>query len=325
MSARLRVVFLGTPGFAVPTLEALLRNHDLLAVYTQPDQPSGRGLAMRESDVKKRAKELGAHEIRQPEKFSDPAELSHLRALSPDLIVVAAYGQILKREALELPRLGCINLHSSLLPRWRGAAPIQRAILEGDRESGVSVQKMVEKLDAGDVLLSEATPIGKRETASTLHDRLSAMGAPLVLRAIEGLASGALKGSPQDESKVTIAKKLTKELQWLNPESFDAETLDRQVRALSPWPGTRITIEGLGSVKILEAEKVDFQGVKAGEIDERFGALVLGCKGGAALSILRLQSEGGKPLDSVAFRNGLRGKGILFPLRAVPENKRVRP
>jgi methionyl-tRNA formyltransferase len=129
------------------------------------------------------------------------------------------------------------------------------------------VQKMVEKLDAGDVLLSEATPIGVRETAATLHDRLSAMGAPLVLRAIEGLVSGALKGVPQDESKVTIAKKLTKELQWLDPESCDAETLDRQVRALSPWPGTRITIEGLGSVKILEAEKVDFQGVKAGEID----------------------------------------------------------
>ena len=175
----LRVVFMGTPEFAVKALDGIAREHQVLGVYTQPDKPSGRGLGVTASAVKKRTLDLGLP-VYQPEKLSLPGEFEKLAALKPDIIVVVAYGQILKKNVLELPRLGCINIHSSLLPRWRGAAPIQWAILGGDPESGVSTMRLVEKLDAGDVLMQAQTPISDADTAGSLHDRLAVMGAELI-------------------------------------------------------------------------------------------------------------------------------------------------
>src|SRR4051812_12654614 len=232
----LRAVFMGTPDFAVPALEAVARCTELVGVYSQEDKPVGRGLELRAPPVKLKALELGAP-VFQPARLSAPGEFEKLQALRPDVIVVVAYGQILRRNVLDLPRLGCVNIHSSLLPRWRGAAPIQWAVLEGDAESGVSTMKLVENLDAGDVLLQARTSLASDETAGSLHDRLSAMGAELIVPTLNGLADGALKGFAQDESAVTYASKLTKEMEWLNPAE-SAIVLDRRVRALSPWPGT---------------------------------------------------------------------------------------
>ncbi|MGZ3709786.1 MAG: methionyl-tRNA formyltransferase, partial [Bdellovibrionota bacterium] len=218
MTRKLRVVFMGTPEFAVGALDAVHRTHEIVGVYTQPDRPVGRGLEMRASPVKARAVALGLP-VSQPEKLSLPGEFEKLQALSPDVIVVVAYGQILRKNVLELPRLGCVNIHSSLLPRWRGAAPIQWAILGGDAESGVSTMHLVEKLDAGEVLLQARTPLAEHETAGTLHDRLAAMGAELIVPTLNGLAEGSLQGQVQDESKVTYASKLTKEMEWLQGAS----------------------------------------------------------------------------------------------------------
>src|SRR4051812_46187693 len=215
---------MGTPEFAVPALKRIHSEHSVLAVYTQPDRPVGRGLEVRQSAVKAEALKLGLP-IRQPEKLTLPGEVEALSALGPDVIVVVAYGQILKKTVLDLPRLGCINIHSSLLPRWRGAAPIQWAILSGDRESGVTTMNLVEKLDAGDILLQSKTPIARADTAGTLHDRLAGMGAELVSETLKGLEAGTLKGRTQDEAQVTYASKLTKEMEWLDPQA-PAEQLE---------------------------------------------------------------------------------------------------
>src|SRR4051812_6098264 len=193
----LRVVFMGTPEFAVGALDAIHKAYEVVGVYTQPDRPVGRGLGLRPSPVKTGALEKGLP-IFQPEKLSLPGEFERLQAFKPDLIVVVAYGQILKRNVLELPRLGCVNIHSSLLPRWRGAAPIQWAILGGDTESGVTTMHLVEKLDAGDILLQAKTPISSEDTASSLHDRLAALGAELILPTLQGLADGSLRGRKQE-------------------------------------------------------------------------------------------------------------------------------
>lgn len=195
---------MGTPDFAVPALEAVSRDFDVVGVYCQPDRPVGRGLELKVPPVKAKALELGLP-VFQPEKLSLPGEFEKLAALKPDVIAVVAFGQILRQNVLDLPHLGCVNVHASLLPRWRGAAPIQWAILAGDAETGVCTQKMVLKLDAGDVLLSEKTPISAHETAQSLHDRLSQMGARSLVRTLECLASEGLQGAPQDESQVTLA------------------------------------------------------------------------------------------------------------------------
>ena len=301
---------MGTPEFSVPALEAIASRHEVVGVYTQPDRPVGRGLDLKASPVKVKALELG-FQVFQPEKLSLPGEFEKLAMLKPEVIVVVAFGQILRRNVLDLPRLGCVNIHSSLLPRWRGAAPIQRAILAGDSESGISTMKLVEKLDAGDVLLQAKTPISADETAGTLHDRLAKMGAELILPTLEGLEDGSLKGTPQDVAKVTYAEKLSKEMEWLNPEE-PAKALDRRIRALSPWPGTSIKAAGQ-RLKIKRAKlRADIQGSK-GQIFERSGMVLLGTSEGA-LEILSLQWEGKKEVDPGAFLNGLRGRGQNLPI-----------
>jgi methionyl-tRNA formyltransferase len=307
----LRVVFMGTPEFAVPALAALSREFEVVGVYTQPDKPVGRGLELRASPVKRKALEFGIP-IFQPQKLSLPGELEKLEALRPDVIVVVAYGQILRRNVLDLPRLGCVNIHSSLLPRWRGAAPIQWAILGGDSETGVSTMHLVEKLDAGGVLMQARTPISPEDTAETLHDRLMAMGAELIVPTLRGLEDGTLLARAQDETQVTYASKLTKEMEVLDA-SVSADELDRRVRALNPWPGTSVVLESGERLKVRQARPhPELSGPRA-QVFERAGMVLLGTSSGS-LELRRVQWEGKKEVDPVAFLNGLRGRGQALPL-----------
>ncbi|MEK6580245.1 MAG: methionyl-tRNA formyltransferase [Bdellovibrionota bacterium] len=313
----LRVVFMGTPEFAVKALDGIAREHQVLGVYTQPDKPSGRGLGVTASAVKKRTLDLGLP-VYQPEKLSLPGEFEKLAALKPDIIVVVAYGQILKKNVLELPRLGCINIHSSLLPRWRGAAPIQWAILGGDPESGVSTMRLVEKLDAGDVLMQAQTPISDADTAGSLHDRLAVMGAELISKTLSALEKSTLKGQVQDESQVTYASKLTKEMEFLDP-ALSAQDLDRRVRALNPWPGTSLFVKLGGETQRLRIKQAKVRAditVEPGKISERAGMLLLGTKQGA-LELLKFQWDGKKEIDPMSFVNGLKGRGEKLPLTVV--------
>lgn len=312
---KLKLVFMGTPEFSVPILEALARTHEILGVYTQPDKPVGRGLELTASPVKKKALELG-FTVFQPEKLTQPGEYEKLAALKPDAIVVVAYGQILKKNVLDLPRLGCINIHSSLLPRWRGAAPIHHAILSGDKVSGVTTMEMVEKLDAGKIYLKKETPIGDRETVSELHDRLSRFGAELIGPTLEGLDQGTIEGIPQDEAQVTYASKLTKEMERIDP-SLSARELDQRVRALNPWPGTSLLLEIHGKnerTKLRQVRAQTSMSFTPGYIGEQAGMLVLGTASGV-LEILKIQPEGKKEMDAASFLNGLRGRGVSLPLR----------
>ncbi len=303
---------MGTPEFSVGALDALVADprFDVVAVYTQPDKPVGRGLELREPPVKKAALRHGLP-VSQPEKLTQPGEFEKLQALAPDVIVVVAYGQILRKNVLELPRLGCVNIHSSLLPRWRGAAPIQWAILGGDAESGVATMKLVEKLDAGDVLMTARTPIAADDTAQTLHDRLARMGAELIGPTLAGLDDGSVRGEKQDESKVTYASKLSKEMEWLDAAAKPATDLDRQIRALHPWPGTSVMAQGQ-RLKIKRAKLSDVQG-PAGRLFEKFGMLLLGTPKGS-LELQAVQWEGKKETDAAGFMNGLKGRNVPLPL-----------
>lgn len=309
----LKTIFMGTPEFAVGALDAVHQSSEIVGVYTQPDKPVGRGLELRQSAVKVRALEHGLS-VHQPEKLSLPGEFEKLQALAPDLIIVVAYGQILRKNVLELPRLGCVNIHSSLLPRWRGAAPIQWAILGGDLESGVTTMHLVEKLDAGDILLQSKTRISGEETAQSLHDRLAAMGAELIVPTMRGLDAGTLVGVKQLEEQVTYASKLTKEMEALEGRSETAEVLDRRVRALNPWPGTSVWIEETGERLKVKRVRVrsDIQGTP-GTIFERAGMVLLGTLAGS-LELLSVQWEGKKEVDGGGFINGLKGRGKSLPL-----------
>src|ERR671913_1781346 len=225
----MRIIFMGSPDFAVPALDALVEaGHEIAAVYCQPPRPAGRGKADRKTAVHERAEQLGL-EVRTPRTLRNAEEQAKFAALGADLAVVAAYGMILPKPILEAPALGCLNLHASLLPRWRGAAPIQRAILAGDTETGVAVMRMEEGLDTGPVGMMERVPIGPDMNAGELHDRLMTLGADLMVRALAALSRGALRFTPQPEEGVTYARKITNEdgrLDWMKP----ARTLHDQVR-----------------------------------------------------------------------------------------------
>lgn len=318
----LRVVFMGTPEFAVGALESVHGAFTVVAVYTQPDKPVGRGLEMRATPVKACAQRLGLT-VYQPEKLTQPGTFEQLTELRPDVIVVVAYGQILKTNVLRLPRLGCVNIHSSLLPRWRGAAPIQWAILEGDAETGVTTMHLVEKLDAGDILLQERTPISATDTAQTVHDRLASLGAELILPTLRGLDDGTLIGKKQDEAGINYASKLTKEMEPIDP-SLGAAVLDRRIRALNPWPGTSVmvrpSLDGSGNGGGAETEAAPWTRLKIkravphaglsvpeGRIIERNGMVCLGTRAGS-LELQVLQWEGKKEVDAAGFLNGWRSQ-----------------
>jgi methionyl-tRNA formyltransferase len=290
----MRIVFAGTPEFAVHHLQALLDSpYEVVAVYTQPDRPAGRGQKLMPSPVKQLALQHGI-EVFQPPSLRNAEAQAQLTALKPDLMVVVAYGLILPQVVLDIPRLGCINSHASLLPRWRGAAPIQRAVQAGDAESGVTVMRMEAGLDTGPMLLKVTTAISADDTGGSLHDRLAQMGPPAVLQAIAGLAAGTLVGEIQDDALATYAHKLNKDearIDWQRP----ALELERLVRAFFPWPICHSLLDG-EPLKVLAAHVVNGQEGAAGHVlDASKEGLLVAC-GRGALRLTRLQLPGGKPL-----------------------------
>lgn len=305
MTEPLRIVFAGTPEFAAEHLKALLDSpYEIVAVYTQPDRPAGRGQKLMPSPVKQLALE---HHIpvMQPPTLRAPEAQAELAALKPDLLVVVAYGLILPQVVLDIPRLGCINSHASLLPRWRGAAPIQRAIEAGDSESGVTVMRMEAGLDTGPMLLKSVTPISADDTGGSLHDRLAKLGPPAVIEAIAGLAAGTLQGELQDDSLATYAHKLNKDearIDWNRP----AVELERVIRAFNPWPICHSTLNG-EALKVLAATLADVQGEPGQILAASKDGLIVGC-GAGALCLTRLQLPGGKALNFSDFFNSRREK-----------------
>lgn len=303
MSESLRIVFAGTPEFAAEHLKALLgRSHQIVAVYSQPDRPAGRGQKLTPSPVKQLALQ---HDIPvyQPQSLRDPAAQTELAALKPDLMVVVAYGLILPQVVLDIPRLGCINSHASLLPRWRGAAPIQRAVEAGDAESGVTVMQMEAGLDTGPMLLKVSTAISADETGGSLHDRLAILGPQAVLDAIAGLANGTLKGEAQDDSLATYAHKLNKDearLDWSRP----ALELERLVRAFHPWPICHSTLGG-EALKVHAAALGEGSGAPGTVLAADKSGLTVAC-GEGALRLIRLQLPGGKALNFSDLYNSRR-------------------
>ncbi|WEW99270.1 methionyl-tRNA formyltransferase [Pseudomonas nitroreducens] len=303
MSQALRIVFAGTPEFAAEHLKALLDTpHEIVAVYTQPDRPAGRGQKLMPSPVKQLAVDH-CLPVLQPPTLRDPAAQAELAALKPDLMVVVAYGLILPQTVLDIPRLGCINSHASLLPRWRGAAPIQRAVEAGDAESGVTVMQMEAGLDTGPMLLKVSTPISAEDTGGSLHDRLAELGPKAVVEAIAGLAAGTLRGEVQDDTLATYAHKLNKEearIDWSRP----ADELERRIRAFTPWPVCHTSL-GDAALKVLGAKPAPGKGEPGKILDASRDGLLVAC-GEGALLLTRLQLPGGKPLAFADLFNSRR-------------------
>jgi methionyl-tRNA formyltransferase len=317
----LRIAFAGTPAFALPALAALATSsHRLVGVLTQPDRPAGRGRALRASPVKERALQL-ALPIAQPERLADDAARAPLRAWQPELLVVVAYGLILPRAVLELPRLGCLNIHASLLPRWRGAAPIQRAILAGDGQSGVSIMQMDAGLDTGPILAQRPVPIDERMTSAGLHDVLAQRGAQLLLEVITSLESGTASPRAQPAEGVTYAHKLEKRealIDW----SASAAHIARQVRGCNPWPTAETLLAG-AQLKIWQADALEASSEGPSRIEGRAAAApgtVLGLRDGALLVacgegmlvISQLQSAGKRVLSASEFAHGHALDGLRF-------------
>ena len=295
------LIFAGTPSFAVRILDAILDSrHRVIAVLTQPDRPAGRGLGAAPSDVKKRALERGIT-VLQPASLHDAASSAGLAALLPDIMVVAAYGLILPERVLGIPRLGCINVHASLLPRWRGAAPIQRALLAGDTRTGISIMQMDPGLDTGPVLLQEACTISEEDTAGTLHDRLATLGAVMCVRALDGLQAGTLVGSAQSRPEATYAPKIRKEearIDWRD----SAISVRRRVRAFDPTPGAIAILRGM-ELKVWSCAVRAGNGAPGEVLNASPAGLQVACGEGSVL-VTELQRPGGRRLQVADFLRG---------------------
>ncbi len=309
----LRLGVAGTPEFAVPALDALAGARPIGAVFTQPDRPAGRGQALHMSPVKRRALELGLT-VHQPLTLKTAEAADLLRSLQLDLLVVVAYGLILPAAILAIPRLGCINIHASLLPRWRGAAPIQRSLLAGDSRTGITIMRMEAGLDTGPMLASRATQITTLDTGQSLHDRLARMGADLMVETLPAIESGSLHEQPQPEHGVTYAQKITKaeaRIDWLK----DAASIWRQVRAFNPWPVAETRCAGQ-QVRIWEAH-ADTGRAATGRADPGSvlsadaAGIEVAC-GQGVLRVTRLQLAGRKPLQAGDFLKGQRLDGARF-------------
>ncbi len=303
-----RLTFMGTPDFSVPILAALIdAGHEVAAVYSQPPRPAGRGHHERPSPVHSFAAARGLT-IRTPKSLRSVEAQAEFAALGADLAVVAAYGLILPKPILDAPRRGCINVHASLLPRWRGAAPIQRSILAGDERTGVTIMQMDEGLDTGDMLLTEAVPITPSTDAASLHDALAALGARLIVQALSQLEAGTLAATPQPAKGVTYAAKLGKDegrLDWRRP----ARDLERAVRAFAPWPGAWFEQAG-ERFKVLAAELGEGEGAPGTVLDD---SLTVAC-GEGALRLLKVQRAGKGPVEAAAFLRGYAlPPGALLP------------
>lgn len=316
-----RVIYFGTADFAVPALRELSSRPDqfeIVCVVTQPDRPGRRGMKLQPSPVKALANEIGLP-VLQPEKAKSPEFLKQVRELAPDVGVVAAYGQILKQELLDIPKAGCVNIHGSILPQYRGAAPIQWALWNGEAESGVTLIKMDAGLDTGDMFAWSRTPISDLDTAQSLHDRLAEQGADLLMSELSGFINGTSKFHPQDHSQSTYARKITKEdspIDW----SRTARELDLQIRALTPWPGAetsaRIRSRSGGDfskkrIKILKATQapmtVSKKKISPGQINSDAlseNLLWVGCGNETMLQIHLLQLDGKRAMDTQAFLSG---------------------
>jgi methionyl-tRNA formyltransferase len=302
MTDRLRIVFAGTPEFSVPALDALhAAGHDLLAVYTQPDRPAGRDQAVTASPVKERACALGLP-IVQPATLRTTEAAEALAALEPDLMVVVAYGLVLPPAILGIPRLGCWNIHASLLPRWRGAAPIQRAILAGDATTGITIMQMDAGLDTGPMLLAQPLAIGPRDSGGQLHDRLSTLGAESIVAAVDEWLAGRLVAAAQPAGGATYAAKIHKAealIDWRQA----ATQIDRQVRAFNPWPVAETRWDGR-QLRVWEARPVAEPTVAApGQVIESADGRLLVAAGQGALELGRVQLAGRRAVTAAEFRN----------------------
>jgi methionyl-tRNA formyltransferase len=308
MKEPLKVVFMGTPSFAVPSLDALLdQGFEVRGVFTQPDRPVGRGLRVTPTPVKERALRNGLR-VFQPERLTDPGVFEELLALQPDVLVIVAYGQLLKPQILELPRLGCVNVHSSLLPRWRGAAPIQWALLAGDEETGVSTMRLVSKMDAGPVYEVLRTKIEPYDTLTTLHDRLAQMGGELLVSTLKKLQSGTIEAIPQDETQITFAPKIEKSQGELHPLQDSAQTAHQKIRALHPWPGTYLRLSD-GRILKLKAAKLRTELHGKPGFQLRAGRLMLNFRQGS-LELETVQWEAKGEVSVSEFLNGLSAQGL---------------
>ena len=300
----MRIVFIGAGEIGVPTLQALLRSSEykLTGAVTQPDKPVGRAQQIEPPPIK-RALTGTKISILQPERIKDRQAIEEIRALQPDAIVVMAYGQLLSREVLEIPSIACLNLHASLLPRWRGAAPIQAAIAAGDPETGITVMYMAEGLDTGDILLQRRIDILPTDIGGSLHDRLAQIAPEALLEALQMLANGNAPRISQDNALATYAPKLTRndgKIDWSEP----AEIIERKIRAFNPWPGafTEIAAPGVRKLKIFSAAIVDLSG-KPGEFLRSEKELIVAA-GKNALSLNEVQPEGKRRMDAAAFLRG---------------------
>src|SRR5438445_786579 len=304
----MRIVFIGTGEIGVPTLRALQQSEDeLVGAVTQPDKPAGRTQKITAPPIKKALIGSGSNAnpagIFQPARIKDPEAIDQIRALAPDVIVVMAYGQILPQAVLEIPKIASLNLHASLLPRWRGAAPIQAAIAVGDHETGVTVMYMDEGLDTGDILLQRKIDIWPTETGATLHDRLAQIAPEALLESLRLLAAGNAPRIPQDKSLANYAPKLNREAGRLNWNE-SAETIERKIRAYNPWPGAFTELAG-GNLKIFAASIIDLRG-KPGEILRKNRELVVATSD-RALSVTDVQLEGKRRMSAAEF---LRGRAL---------------
>jgi len=307
----MRIVFLGSGAFAIPSFEALIdAGHDVAAAVTQPDREKGRGRVLAPPPLKPVAEARGVA-VHQPRRIREPAAQETLRALAPDVQVVVAYGQILPRSVIDIPRHGTVNVHGSLLPRYRGAAPVQWAIVNGERETGVTTMLIDEGLDTGPTLLSRSTPIGAEETAAELEPRLAAIGAEILVETLAEIAAGTLTPAPQDHARATLAPIIKKEdgrLDWTMP----AEALARRVRGFHPWPGTFTTWRGQ-PLKILRGRGEAGGALAPGELEADRDGLLVGCGQGTRLRLLEVQPESRRPMTAAAFAAGLRlGPGARF-------------
>ncbi len=303
---------MGTPAFAVPSLDALVgAGHELLCVVAQPDRPAGRGNALKAPATKEWAL-AGRIPVLQPEKVRDGRLCAELAALNPDLLAVAAYGRILGKDLLTLAPHGAINVHGSLLPKYRGAAPIQWAVANGDTEAGVTIMQMDEGLDSGDMLLQRALPIGPSDTAEALSPRLATLGGEALVEALSLLEAGTITPVKQDPSEVTLAPILSREdgrVDWKRPAPLAAARL----RGFTPWPGAWTTLDGR-TVKLLDAEPIDAAGGGSPGAAAKLAGrgLAVSCGGGTTLLVRRLQLEGKGAQDALAFLNGLRRDELAF-------------
>ncbi len=308
---QLNIIFAGTPDFAVPPLRELIASeHRVIAVYTQPDRPSGRGRKLVSSPVKQLAEAQGIP-VFQPLNFRAEEDLAALEGLDADLMVVAAYGLLLPRRALDAPRLGCVNIHASLLPRWRGAAPIQRAVLAGDAETGVTIMEMEAGLDTGPMLLKRSCPIAREDTGGTLHDRLSLLGAEALMEALPGIADGSLDAQPQADELACYAAKLDKSearIDW----GRSALELDRQVRAFNPWPVAQCDLQGK-TLRVWESATLAEQSTEQpGTVVRATRAGVDVATGDGMLRIMRLQMPGKRAMSAADFVNARKLDGVLL-------------